>query len=69
MWIHELALCARTTGASAKAGQTGFKLENVAAETIREALEHHGGNVSRAARALGIGRNTLYAKMRKFGIC
>jgi transcriptional regulator of acetoin/glycerol metabolism len=55
--------------ATAKAGQTGFKLENVAAETIREALEHHGGNVSRAARALGIGRNTLYAKMRKFGIC
>jgi sigma-54 dependent transcriptional regulator, acetoin dehydrogenase operon transcriptional activator AcoR len=46
-----------------------FKLENVAAETIREALSHHGGNVSHAARALGIGRNTLYAKMRKFGIC
>ena len=39
------------------------------AHVIREALEHHGGNVSRAARALGIGRNTLYAKMRKLGIC
>mgnify|MGYP003819434283 CR=1 FL=1 len=54
--------------AQVKAGKA-FKLENVAAETIREALSHHGGNVSHAARALGIGRNTLYAKMRKFGIC
>ena len=45
-----------------------FTLENVAAETIREALAHHGGNVSHTAKALGIGRNTLYAKMRKFGI-
>ena len=54
---------------AAKACPGGFKLDNVAAETIREALEHHGGNVSRAARALGIGRNTLYAKMRKFGLC
>jgi transcriptional regulator of acetoin/glycerol metabolism len=53
----------------AKADQAEFKLESVAAETIREALEHHGGNVSRTARALGIGRNTLYAKMRKFGLC
>lgn len=46
----------------------GFRLENVAAETIRAALAHHGGNVSHTAKALGIGRNTLYAKMRKFGL-
>lgn len=46
----------------------GFRLENVEAETIREALQHHGGNVSRTAKALGIGRNTLYAKMRRFSI-
>jgi transcriptional regulator of acetoin/glycerol metabolism len=46
-----------------------FTLEDVAGETIREALAHHGGNISRTARALGIGRNTLYAKMRKFGLC
>ncbi|MEA4855024.1 sigma-54-dependent Fis family transcriptional regulator [Solidesulfovibrio sp.] len=51
-----------------RAGGEAFRLENVAAETIREALSHHGGNVSHTARALGIGRNTLYAKMRKYGI-
>lgn len=60
---------AAAPAAKSEANGGGFKLESVAAETIREALEHHGGNVSRTARALGIGRNTLYAKMRKFGIC
>lgn len=48
--------------------QGGFRLDNVEAETIREALQHHNGNVSRTAKALGIGRNTLYAKMRRFSI-
>jgi transcriptional regulator of acetoin/glycerol metabolism len=38
------------------------------ADIIRDALERHGGNISRAARQLGIGRNTLYAKMRRLGI-
>lgn len=32
---------------------------------IEQALVEHGGNISRAARALGIGRNTLYAKLRR----
>jgi sigma-54 dependent transcriptional regulator, acetoin dehydrogenase operon transcriptional activator AcoR len=45
-----------------------FRLQNVEAQTIREALHFHAGNVRRTARALGIGRNTLYAKMRKFNI-
>lgn len=34
---------------------------------IEDALEKFAGNVSRAAQALGIGRNTLYEKMRKYG--
>lgn len=36
--------------------------------TIRHALQRHKGNISRAARTLGIGRNTLYAKIRRLGI-
>ena len=38
------------------------------ADIIREVLRRHEGNVSRTARELGIGRNTLYAKMRRLGI-
>jgi transcriptional regulator of acetoin/glycerol metabolism len=38
------------------------------ADLIRDALGRHGGNITRAARELGIGRNTLYAKMRRLGI-
>ncbi len=35
---------------------------------IREAVEHSGGNISAAAKALGISRPTLYAKMKKYGL-
>lgn len=43
-------------------------LESAERETIVEALRSAGGNRSRAARELGIGRNTLYRKMREFRI-
>jgi len=35
---------------------------------IAHALRETGGNRSAAARALGIGRRTLYAKMDRLGI-
>jgi hypothetical protein len=44
------------------------KLESAEREAVAEALRAAGGNRSRAAAALGIGRNTLYRKMREFGI-
>lgn len=56
------------TPGRALARDGAFRLETVEASTILEALHHHGGNVSQAAKALGIGRNTLYAKMRKCGL-
>jgi len=37
-------------------------------ETILRALDEAGGNQTRAAQALGIGRNTLWRKMKKYGI-
>jgi sigma-54 dependent transcriptional regulator, acetoin dehydrogenase operon transcriptional activator AcoR len=37
-------------------------------EAIESALQNTGGNVTQAARTLGIGRNTLYRKMKTFGI-
>ena len=37
-------------------------------KAIENALLHFGGNISKVAAALGIGRNTLYDKMKKHGI-
>ncbi|WP_027179357.1 sigma-54-dependent Fis family transcriptional regulator [Maridesulfovibrio bastinii] len=47
---------------------SGFTLKDMEANTIREALDFYDGNISKTAKALGIGRNTLYAKMQRHGI-
>ena len=38
------------------------------AELIRFALAHYRGQMSEMARKLGIGRSTLYRKMKDFGL-
>ena len=35
---------------------------------VREAVERCGGNISAAAKMLGVSRPTLYAKMKKYGL-
>ena len=49
--------------------QTGEmrKLDELEAETIRFALTHYRGQMSEIARRLGIGRSTLYRKMKEYG--
>lgn len=43
-------------------------LGDVESETIRFALEHYRGQMSKVARKLGIGRSTLYRKLKELGI-
>ena len=43
-------------------------IELAEAWRIAQALRETGGNRSAAARSLGIGRRTLYAKMERLGI-
>jgi DNA-binding NtrC family response regulator len=43
-------------------------LKDTEAETIKKALIEHRWNITETAKALGIGRNTLYRKIRKFDI-
>ena len=43
-------------------------LEEIEAESIRFALAHYRGQMSQVARKLGIGRSTLYRKMKDSGI-
>ena len=48
----------------------GGLLHNSAEEErlVRDAIERSNGNISAAAKILGISRPTLYAKMKKFGL-
>ena len=43
-------------------------LGDVESETIRFALDHYRGQMSKVARKLGIGRSTLYRKLKELGI-
>jgi DNA-binding NtrC family response regulator len=58
---------ARTLGAS-ETKPLKVWIEHAEAWQIACALKNCRGNRSAAARALGIGRRTLYAKMKKLGI-
>ena len=59
------------TAAAAAEGNTsdvGLTLEEVQRRHILKVLAHHNDNRSRAARALGISRATLYEKLHKYGL-
>jgi DNA-binding NtrC family response regulator len=55
----------RPTPAPTSAGGT---LQGAERDTIMRALRDAEGNQTRAAEALGMGRNTLWRKMKKYGI-
>jgi DNA-binding NtrC family response regulator len=55
---------APTEGFSLPAG--GVNLEDVETRLIRQALERVGGNRSRAARLLGLSRDTLLYRLKKY---
>ena len=48
-------------------GMTGGALADEE-RLVREAVQRCGGNISAAAKALGVSRPTLYAKMKKYGL-
>ncbi|MDR2213384.1 MAG: sigma-54 dependent transcriptional regulator [Pseudomonadales bacterium] len=43
-------------------------LDSLERQAIINALKHHGGNVSHAARSLGLTRTSLYRRMEKHGL-
>ncbi|WP_419787054.1 sigma-54-dependent transcriptional regulator [Pseudodesulfovibrio sp.] len=47
---------------------TVFSLEELERQQIQRALQFFDGNRQQAAKALGIGRKTLYRKIEKFGL-
>jgi DNA-binding NtrC family response regulator len=49
-------------------GRLPVQIDRIEEEMLRKALLECEGNVSRAAKRLGIGRATIYRKARKFGL-
>ena len=49
-------------------GPSPMNLEELERETIRQALARHDGNVSLAAKALGLSRSALYRRLQRYGM-
>jgi transcriptional regulator of acetoin/glycerol metabolism len=52
-------------------GSTAFEqltLDEVERELIRRALKRHDGNVSEAAKSLGLSRSALYRRLERHGL-
>ena len=47
---------------------TDMTLEDIEAQSIRQAIELHNGNLSNVAKSLGISRAALYRRMEKYDI-
>ncbi len=57
-----------TSAASSTTASFDGSLDEVEASLIEYALRKHGGNMSAVALQLGISRQTLYNKMKKYGL-
>lgn len=73
--LHSATHGAQLTGASLTGAPTAadgtdsdFMLEFVEQKTIRQALQYYQGNVSQAAKALGLTRGALYRRLEKYGL-
>ena len=67
----DLQLESPGTGALRTTGTSGTRKdlsEEEEERLVREAMERTGGNISAAAKALGVSRPTLYAKLKKYGL-
>lgn len=63
--LREALAPARPASPLATPAATGGDLRELADARIRETLAAVGGNVSEAARRLGVSRNTLYRRVRR----
>ena len=48
--------------------QNSLNMEDVEKEAILKAIEKYEGNLSKASEELGMGRTTLYRKIKKYGL-
>jgi DNA-binding NtrC family response regulator len=55
-------------GGAPRLGVEGLTLEQVERRMIEAALEQHGGNITRVAKALGLSRTALYRRLERHGL-
>jgi DNA-binding NtrC family response regulator len=58
----------RPVQAAGSAGLEQLTLDEVERELIRRALKRHDGNVSEAAKSLGLSRSALYRRLERHGL-
>jgi transcriptional regulator with PAS, ATPase and Fis domain len=54
-------------GAGGQQSSLKREVERLERASLKEALERHGGNKSKTAKALGISRKTLFRKLKRYG--
>ncbi|HEV8197150.1 MAG TPA: sigma 54-interacting transcriptional regulator, partial [Gemmatimonadales bacterium] len=59
---------APTAGRLGTTDPAGMNLEELERDAIRQALARHDGNVSLAAKALGLSRSALYRRLQRYGL-
>lgn len=59
---------ANNTAVNSNNSYDTFDLEALEQRTVRAALTHHQGNVSHAAKALGLTRGAMYRRLEKYGL-
>lgn len=57
-----------TSSTPASQASADFNLESLEQKTIEQAIQQYRGNMTQVAKALGLGRTTLYRKLEKYGI-
>ena len=65
---EDLPARVRAHPSGASAPQVGFSLDENEKALVVKALSQHEGNISKAAKELGISRSTLYSKLRKYDL-
>ena len=66
--IRAMDLGLRAPSAAGSLRLDEMSLEEVEKHLIQRMLHRHGGNVSKAASALGLSRSALYRRLEKFGL-
>ena len=66
--VDAVDLGLRPRGEGGSSSLESLTLEEAERHLIERALERHGGNVSKAADALGLSRSALYRRLQQYGL-